>query len=53
MDLWVLPVAPSTTDTNFLFGAVNEGRLDVAWSTFRFQVKQRLLFFRSNVFGFL
>ena len=53
MEFCEIPVAPTTVDARFLFNAINEGRLNVAWWTLRFQVKQHLLFFQSNVFGFL
>ena len=47
-----LPVATST-DANLLFDAVNDGHLDVAWRTLRFQVTQHLLPFPCwSTFGF-
>ena len=53
MDFSGIAWVPATTDASFLFQTVNEGRLGIAWWTFRFMIKQHLSFFRSNVFGFL
>jgi hypothetical protein len=53
MEFCGIPVAPTSVDARFLFNAINEGRLDVASWTLRFQIKQHLRFCQSNVFGFL
>ena len=53
MDFSGIALVPATSDATFLFQTINEGRLGLAWWTFRFMIKQHLSFFRSNIFGFL